>query len=67
VCQWLISVILATQGDCGSKPAWANSSQDPISKKKKKNQHKKRGGGVAQGGDPELKSQSFKKKEFSKM
>jgi hypothetical protein len=23
------------QEDCGSKPSWANSSQDPISKKKK--------------------------------
>jgi hypothetical protein len=25
-------IILATQEDCGSKPAWANSSWDPISK-----------------------------------
>jgi hypothetical protein len=35
---WLKPVILAAQGaeiqeDCGSKPAWASSSQDPILKK----------------------------------
>jgi hypothetical protein len=28
------------QEDCGSKPAQANSSRDPISKKKKKNKNK---------------------------
>jgi hypothetical protein len=35
-CWWLIPVILATQkaeGDCGLKPARANSLGDPISKK----------------------------------
>jgi hypothetical protein len=37
--------------DCGSKPAWANSSQDPISKKL----YTKRAGGVAQGEGPEFK------------
>jgi hypothetical protein len=35
-CQWLMPAILATQGrdqkDSGSKPAWGNSSQDPILK-----------------------------------
>jgi hypothetical protein len=30
--QWLTPVILATQEDRGSKPAWANSLRDPISK-----------------------------------
>jgi hypothetical protein len=30
--QWLTPVILATQEDCSLKPAWANSSGDPISK-----------------------------------
>jgi hypothetical protein len=43
--QWLMPKILATQEaeikeDRGSKPAQANSSQDPISKKKKTH-HKK--------------------------
>jgi hypothetical protein len=38
-CPWLTPVIPATQKaeikeDCGSKPAWASSSQEPISKKK---------------------------------
>jgi hypothetical protein len=42
------------QEDCGSKPAWANSSQEPISKKI---HHKKRAGGVAQGVGPEFKIQ----------
>jgi hypothetical protein len=41
-CWWLTPVILATQeaeiGTVVSNPAWANSSQDPISKK---NLHKK--------------------------
>jgi hypothetical protein len=36
-CQWLKTVILATQEAevrrAGSKPAWANSSQDSVSKK----------------------------------
>jgi hypothetical protein len=41
--------------DCGLKPAWANSSQDPISKK---THHKKGVGGMAQGVDPEFKPQS---------
>jgi hypothetical protein len=41
------------QEDCGSKPAWANSSQDPISK----NPSQKRAGGVAQGVGPEFKPQ----------
>jgi hypothetical protein len=51
-------VILATQeaegrdqDDSGLKPAWENSSQDPVSKKKnhtqKKKNHKKRAGRVA--------------------
>jgi hypothetical protein len=31
--QWLMPVIPATQEDWGSKPAWANSYQAPISKK----------------------------------
>jgi hypothetical protein len=35
------------QEDCGSKPALANGSQDPISKKKKK-KLQKRADGVAQ-------------------
>jgi hypothetical protein len=30
---WLTPVILATQEDRDSKPVWANSSTDPISKK----------------------------------
>jgi hypothetical protein len=42
------------QEDHGSKPAWENSSRDPISKKKKS---QKRAGGVAQGVGPEFKSQ----------
>jgi hypothetical protein len=41
------------QEDCGSKPAWANSSQDPISK----NPSQKKTGGVAQGEGPEFKPQ----------
>jgi hypothetical protein len=40
------------QEDWGSKPAQANSSQDPISKK---NHHKKRAGRLAQGVGPEFK------------
>jgi hypothetical protein len=38
----------------GSKPAWANSSQDPISKNPSP---KKKAGGVAQGVGPEFKLQ----------
>jgi hypothetical protein len=41
------------------KPAWANSWQDPILK----NPSQKRAGGVAQGVDPEFKSQYHKKKK----
>jgi hypothetical protein len=41
------------QEDRGSKPAWANSLQDPILKKKSQ----KRGGGVAQGVGLEFKPQ----------
>jgi hypothetical protein len=37
-----------------SKPAWANSLRDPISKK---THHNKRAGGVAQGVDLEFKPQ----------
>jgi hypothetical protein len=48
------------QEDRGSKPAWANSSQDPISKIL----NTKRVGGVAQGVDPEFKPQYRKKKKF---
>jgi hypothetical protein len=40
------------------KPAWTNSSQDPISK----NPSQKRAGGVAQGVGPEIKAQYLKKK-----
>jgi hypothetical protein len=47
------------QENCGSKPAWANSSQDPISKKP----FIKRAGRVAQGENPEFKSQYHKKKK----
>jgi hypothetical protein len=43
------------QEDCGSKPAWANSSRDPILKKKPSK--KERTGGVAQGVGPEFKPQ----------
>jgi hypothetical protein len=50
--QWLTPVILANQEDRGSKPAWANSSQDPISKK---NLHKNSAGGVARGERLEFK------------
>jgi hypothetical protein len=53
-------VILATQGDQedrSSKSAQASSSKDPISKKP----ITKRADGVAQGIDPEFKSQYHKK------
>jgi hypothetical protein len=40
------------QEDCGSKPAWENSLQDPILKK---THHKNRADGMAQGEGPEFK------------
>jgi hypothetical protein len=49
------------QEDHSSKPAWANSSRDPILKKPSQ----KRAGGVAQGVDPEFKPQHHKKKKKS--
>jgi hypothetical protein len=49
------------QGNSGLKPAWANSLQDSISKKPITHTHK-RTGGVAQGVDPEFKSQYHKRK-----
>jgi hypothetical protein len=49
--------------DCGLKPAWANSLQDPILKK---TLHKNRDGGVAQGEGPEFKPQHCKKKKKKK-
>jgi hypothetical protein len=51
------------QEDCGSKPAWASSSQNLISKKPV---IKKRAGGVAQGAGPEFKPQYHKKKKKEK-
>jgi hypothetical protein len=45
------------QEDCSSKPVWANSLRDPISKQL----ITKRSGGVAQGIGPEFKSQYQKK------
>jgi hypothetical protein len=45
--------------DRGSKPAMANSSQEPILK----NPSQKRAGAVAQGEVPEFKSQYCKKKK----
>jgi hypothetical protein len=53
------------QEDHGSKPAQANSSQDPISKIP--NTHKKRVGGVAQGGGPEFKLLYNKTKQNKKI
>jgi hypothetical protein len=47
------------QKDCGLKPAWANSSRDPILKKRIT---KKRAGGVAQGQGLEFKPQYRNKK-----
>jgi hypothetical protein len=44
------------------KPAWANSSRDPISK----NPSQKRAGGVAQGVGPEFKHPIPKKKKKKK-
>jgi hypothetical protein len=46
--------------DCDSKPAQANSSQDPILK----NDSQKRAGGVAQGEGPEFKPQYWEKKKM---
>jgi hypothetical protein len=43
------------QEDHGSKPAWANSLPDPVSKKKK--HKKKRAGGMSQGICSEFKPQ----------
>jgi hypothetical protein len=51
------------QEDCGSEPAWANSSQDPISKNPSLKKKKKWAGGVAQGEGPEFKPQYRKKKK----
>jgi hypothetical protein len=62
-CRWFMRVILATQEDCVSKPACANSPRDPTSIKPIT---KKRGGGageVAQGVCPEFKPQYHKKKK----
>jgi hypothetical protein len=47
------------QEDYGSKPVWANSLQDPISKIP----NTKRAGGVAQSVGPEFKPQYCKKKK----
>jgi hypothetical protein len=47
------------QEDWGSKPAQANSSQDPVSKKP----NTKRAGGVAQGVGPEFKPSTTKNKK----
>jgi hypothetical protein len=55
-------VILATQEYQGSKPAWANSSQDPISKIP----NTKRASGVAQGVGPEFKLWYHKNKNKPK-
>jgi hypothetical protein len=51
------------QEDHSSNPALANSSQDSVSKKKFS---QKKAGGVAQGVDPEFKSQYHKKKKKAK-
>jgi hypothetical protein len=48
------------QEDRSSKPTWASSSQDPISKKKKS---QKRTCGVTQGVGPEIKLQHWGKKK----
>jgi hypothetical protein len=49
------------QEDHSSKPAWANNSQDPISKK---DPSQKRTGRVAQGAGLELKTPMSQKKFF---
>jgi hypothetical protein len=46
--------------DLSSRPAWANSSQDPILNKIL---HEKRAGGVAQGAGSEFKPHYIKKKK----
>jgi hypothetical protein len=53
-------VILATQEDLSSKPAWANSSQDIILKKP----ITKKSSAVAQGIGPEFNPQYHKKKKI---
>jgi hypothetical protein len=50
------------QKDHSSKPAWTNSSQDPISK----NPLQKWADGVAQGVGPEFKPQYCKEKKKNK-
>jgi hypothetical protein len=53
------------QEDQGSKPAWANSLSNSISRKQnktKQNPSQQRAGGVAQGVGPEFKSQHHKKR-----
>jgi hypothetical protein len=57
--QWLTPVILATQEDRGSKPAWVNSLRGPTWKKT----FTKKGCGVAQGVGPEFKTQYCKRKK----
>jgi hypothetical protein len=52
------------QEDHSSKPAWGNSSQDPISKNPIT---KNWGGGVAQGESPELKPQYHKKRKMAEV
>jgi hypothetical protein len=49
------------QEDYSSKPAWANSLRDPISKIP----ITKRAGGVAQGEGPEIAKKKKKKKEWT--
>jgi hypothetical protein len=51
------------QEDHSSKPTWANSSRDPISKKPNT---KKRAGGVAEGVGPEFCTLSTGKKKKKK-
>jgi hypothetical protein len=48
------------QEDHSLKPAWPNSSQDPISKTPIKKKKKEGAGGVAQGVGPEFKPQYAK-------
>jgi hypothetical protein len=51
------------QEDHGSKPAQANSSQDPILTKKKKKKSQRRAGEVAEGTGPQFKLQYCKRKK----
>jgi hypothetical protein len=51
------------QEDHGSKPTWANSSQDPVSKK---HNTKERGWQMAQGVGPKFKLEYHKKKKKKK-